>query len=56
VPFALADLRLDPEADYHAYEFWEERYAGRVRARFTPPAQPPHSARVWVLRPARPDL
>lgn len=52
----LAEIALDPAAPYHAYELWEDRYLGVVSGRFTAPMQPPHSARVWIMRPARAGL
>ncbi len=52
----LAALGLDPDAAYHAYEIWEDRYLGVVAGRFTTPEHPPHAARVWVLRLVRTGL
>jgi hypothetical protein len=44
----LARLRLDPSAAYLVWEFWDERYLGRICGSLTARV-PPHSVRVYRL-------
>lgn len=46
------DLGLDPEADYAAFEFWEERFLGTFRGRLAV-TLPPASSRIVSLRRVR---
>lgn len=48
---SAAELRLPDSADFLAWDFWAERYCGRVRGRFVVET-PPNSCRV--LRLSRP--
>ncbi|MCB9592206.1 MAG: alpha-galactosidase [Sandaracinaceae bacterium] len=47
----LADLGLDPDADYLAQEFWTEAFLGTVRGTLTQTVAP-HGHAVIALRPA----
>jgi hypothetical protein len=48
---SLDGLALDPEAVYHAFDFWAERYLGTVRGAIDCPALPLGSCQAVCLAP-----
>ena len=47
------DLSLElPDGEWHVFELWSERYAGRHRARISFPRVEPHACRMLALRRA----
>ncbi len=48
----LNDVGLAADADYLAYDFWNERFLGRVRTTCAVPALPLGHCQVLALRPA----
>ena len=42
----LATLGLDPQREYHVYNYWHRRYVGALRERVRIPRHQPHETRV----------
>jgi alpha-galactosidase len=54
----IANLGLNPERDYLVFDFWKERYLGRVRGEIDCPALELGHCQILAVRPAldRPQL
>ena len=50
VTVSLADLGLEPAADYLVYEFWTDAFLGIKRGRLELPEAGPHELRSYALR------
>ncbi len=48
---ALADLRLEPEVDYHVFDYWRRRYLGIARNHITLARHQPHETRLLLFKP-----
>lgn len=49
--YTLAQLGLDPDCEYHLYDFWSGRYLGRRRGTLAVRGIPPHGCRLLRLTP-----
>ncbi len=47
----LERLGLDPQYDYHVYNYWHRRYLGTVRGRIKITRHQPHETRLLLLKP-----
>ncbi|MCP2619997.1 hypothetical protein NLC35_01980 [Candidatus Aminicenantes bacterium AC-334-K16] len=51
--FSLEELGLDPEKEYHLFNFWEEKYEGTTSNTFTA-LIPPHGTLVLIIKEVKP--
>ncbi|MGE5560253.1 MAG: alpha-galactosidase [Chloroflexota bacterium] len=52
--YGLAELGLDPDGEYHLYDFLNGRYLGRCSAALAVRSIPPHGCRLFRLTPLGP--